>query len=172
MKNGKPRLVPLLTNDTEMDPQEIVGIYRKRWEIELLFKQLKQNFPLRYFYGQSANAIKIQIWVSLIANLLLMVIQKWIKRTWSFSGLATTVRIMLMCYINCYSYLEHPEMDWIKRIEEEKKKRRQVPFIQAVIREGAYFLKIPSTTPIYWLCGRFFILFGILADSNSYKYEI
>ena len=56
--------------------EDIVEIYHKRWEIELLFKQLKQNFPLRYFYGESANAIKIQIWVTLIANLLLMVMQK------------------------------------------------------------------------------------------------
>ena len=41
----------------------------------------------------SANAIKIQIWVTLIANLLLMVIQKRIKRKWSLSGMATIVRI-------------------------------------------------------------------------------
>jgi len=54
-----PRLISLLTND--MDRQDIIDIYRKRWEIELLLKQLKQNFPLRYFYGESANAIKIQI---------------------------------------------------------------------------------------------------------------
>lgn len=54
----------------KMNPENIIGIYRKRREIELLFKQLKQNFPLRYFYGESANAIKIQIWVTLIANLL------------------------------------------------------------------------------------------------------
>ena len=48
----------------ESDPNEIIEIYRKRWEIELLFKQIKQNFPLKYFYGESANAIKIQIWVN------------------------------------------------------------------------------------------------------------
>ena len=77
----------------EMSIQDIIEIYRQRWEIELLFKQLKQNFPLRYFYGESANAIKIQIWVTLIANLLLMVLQKRIKRNWSFSNLATMVRI-------------------------------------------------------------------------------
>ena len=59
----------------ESDPEEIIAIYRQRWEIELLFKQIKQNFPLKYFYGESANAIKIQIWVTLIANLLLMVMQ-------------------------------------------------------------------------------------------------
>ena len=67
----KHRLVSLLTNDMDYDPAEIIAIYRQRWEIELLFKQMKQNFPLKYFYGESANAIKIQIWVTLIANLLL-----------------------------------------------------------------------------------------------------
>ena len=98
----------------EMSIQDIIEIYRQRWEIELLFKQLKQNFPLRYFYGESANAIKIQIWVTLIANLLLMVLQKRIKRNWSFSNLATMVRIMLMYYIDCYSFFEHPEKDWLR----------------------------------------------------------
>jgi IS4 transposase len=49
----------------ESDSNEIIEIYRKRWEIELPFKQIKQNFPLKYFYGESANAIKIQIWVRL-----------------------------------------------------------------------------------------------------------
>ena len=96
LNKKKPKLISLLTNDMEMEVEDIIAIYRKRWEIELLFKQLKQNFPLRYFYGESSNAIKIQIWVTLIANLLLMVIQKRIKRTWSFSGLATMIRIMLM----------------------------------------------------------------------------
>ena len=99
IKKTRARLVSLLTNDMEMGVEDIVAVYRKRWEIELLFKQLKQNFPLRYFYGESANAIKIQIWVTLIANLLLMVIQKRIRRTWSFSGLATMFRIMLLCQL-------------------------------------------------------------------------
>ena len=112
-KKTRARLVSLLTNDMEMGVEDIVAVYRKRWEIELLFKQLKQNFPLRYFYGESANAIKIQIWVTLIANLLLMVIQKRIRRTWSFSGLATMFRIMLMYYVNCYTFFEEPEKDWL-----------------------------------------------------------
>lgn len=72
---------------------------------------------MRYFYGESANAIKIQIWVTLIANLLLMVMQRRIKRSWSFSNLATMFRIMLMYYVNCYTFFEHPERDWLKIIE-------------------------------------------------------
>lgn len=108
----KHKLISLLTNDIEFDPSEIIEIYRRRWEIELLFKQIKQNFPLKYFYGESANAIKIQIWVTLIANLLLMVMQKQLQRPWSFSGLATMVRITLMDYVDFYSLFNFPEKDW------------------------------------------------------------
>lgn len=104
----KRKLISLLTNDMESDPVEIIAIYRQRWEIELLFKQMKQNFPLKYFYGESANAIKIQIWVTLIANLLLMVMQKGLKRQWSFSGLATMVRITLMYYVDFHSLVQQP----------------------------------------------------------------
>lgn len=109
---NKCKLISLLTNDMDLDPNEIIAIYRKRWEIELLFKQIKQNFPLKYFYGESANAIKIQIWVTLIANMLLMVMQKRLERTWSFSGLATMVRIALMYYVDFYSLFNNPEKDW------------------------------------------------------------
>ncbi len=107
----KGKLTTLLTNDLETDPYELIQVYRTRWEIELLFKQMKQNFPLRYFYGESAHALKIQIWVTLLANLLFMVLKARLKRTWSFSGLATIVRIYLMYYADVYTLLEHPERD-------------------------------------------------------------
>lgn len=68
--------------------------------------------PLRYFYGESANAIKIQIWVTLIANLLLTLMQRSLKRKWSFSGLATMTRILLMCYVDYRMFFENPERDW------------------------------------------------------------
>ena len=110
----KRKLISLSTNDMESDSEEIIAIYRQRWEIELLFKQIKQNIPLKYFYGESANAIKIQIWVTLIANLLLMVMQKGLKRQWSFSGLATMVRIPLMYYLDFHSLFNNPEKDWEK----------------------------------------------------------
>ena len=54
---------------------------------------------------------------SLIANLLLMVMQKRIRRTWSFSNLATMFRIMLMYYVNSYTFFEEPEKDWAKILE-------------------------------------------------------
>ena len=88
IKKGKqPKLIRLLTNDFDMNMDDMVLIYKRRWLIDSLFKQIKQNFPLRYFYGESANAIKIQIWVTLIANLLMTLLQKRLNRSWSFSGL-------------------------------------------------------------------------------------
>ena len=110
-KGKKPKLISLLTNDFDMQLQTIVAIYRRRWQIESLFKKIKQNFPLRYSYGESANAIKIQIWVTLIANLLLSVLQSTLQRRWSFSGLATIVRIILMYYLNLEKFLNQPDAD-------------------------------------------------------------
>ena len=49
-----------------------------------------------------------------------MAIQKRIGRNWSFSGLATTVRIMLMYYVDCYTFFEEPEKDWAKIVQEAK----------------------------------------------------
>ena len=117
----KGKLTTLLTNDLETDPYELIQVYRTRWEIELLFKQLKQNFPLRYFYGESVNAIKI--WVTLLANLLFMVLKARLKRTWSFSGLATIVRICLMYYADVYTLLEHPERDWVSSQKQKRDPR-------------------------------------------------
>ena len=116
----KHKLISLLTNDPDSDPDEIIAIYRKRWEIELLFKQIKQNFPLKYFYGESANAIRIQIWVTLMANLLLMAMQKRLTRRWSFSGLATMMRISLMYYVDFYSLFNNPEKDWEQMLNQAK----------------------------------------------------
>ena len=110
-KGRQPKLISLLTNDFDMPLETIVAIYRRRWQIESLFKQIKQNFPLRYFYGESANAIKIQVWVTLIANLLLSVLQSTLQRHWSFSGLATMVRIVLMYYLHLEKFLNQPDAD-------------------------------------------------------------
>lgn len=110
-KNRQPKLISLLTNDFDMSPETIVNIYRCRWQIESFFKQIKQNFTLRYFYRESANAIKIQIWVTLIANLLLSLLQSSLERSWNFSGLASIIRMVLMYYLNIYKFFNQPDAD-------------------------------------------------------------
>jgi len=63
----------LLTNDLQRPAVEIAQLYKQRWEIELLFKWLKQNFNIRSFLGRSENAVRIQIYVALIAFMLLRI---------------------------------------------------------------------------------------------------
>ena len=102
-----------LTNLFELRADLIAGLYKIRWQIELLFKQLKQNFPLRYFLGDNENAIKIQIYCVLIVNLLIAVIKKKLKRSWAFSNLVSFCKIHLFNYIQLIKFLENPEKDWI-----------------------------------------------------------
>lgn len=111
-----------LTNLFEMRPDLVAAIYKLRWQIELLFKQLKQNFPLKYFLGDNENAIRIQIYCALIANLLMTVIQKSIKKAWSFSNLVSFCKIHLFNYIHLLRFLENPDKDW------QKEKQLQIQY--------------------------------------------
>ncbi len=102
-----------LTNLFDLRADLIAALYKIRWQIESLFKQLKQNFPLKYFLGDNENAIKIQIYCVLIVNLLLAVVKKRLKRRWAFSNLVSFCKIHLFNYINLMKFLENPEKDWI-----------------------------------------------------------
>jgi hypothetical protein len=119
-----------LTNLYEMRPDFVAAIYKLRWQIEMLFKQIKQNFPLKYFLGDNENAIKIQIYCTLIANLLMTVIQKSLKRRWAFSNLVSFCKIHLFNYIHLLNFLENPDKDWQKTFDLAR---------QPSLFEGAYF---------------------------------
>jgi len=121
-ENG--RVFEFITNNFELSAEEIALIYKKRWQIELLFKQLKQNFPLKYFLGDNENAIIIQIWAAMIANLLLTILRSKIKKQWAFSNMMSIVKHQLMSYINVYAFFEDPEKTWRKVIAEEKERER------------------------------------------------
>ena len=106
------KLYEFITNNYEFSAEKIAEIYKRRWQIELLFKRLKQNFPLKYFLGDSQNAIEIQIWVSLIVQLLMLVIQKQAKRKWAFSNMVSVIRFHLMTYIDLFRFLNSPDSEW------------------------------------------------------------
>jgi hypothetical protein len=106
------RTFDFITNLFEFRADTIAALYKIRWQIELLFKQIKQNFPLKYFLGDNENAIKIQIYCVLIVNLLMGVIKKSLKRQWSFSNLVSFCRMHLFNYIHLTKFLESPENEW------------------------------------------------------------
>lgn len=105
----KKQSFQFITSNKRWVPSKVAMLYKRRWQIETLFKRLKQNMPLEYFLGDNENAIKIQIFCSLIADLLLRVVTSKVKRRWSFSNLASFVRLHLMNYTHIYKFLEHPE---------------------------------------------------------------
>ncbi len=91
----------------------IIGEGETEWfYFESLRIARRYPFKLSPGFPQHADIEQIQVWVTLIANLLITLLQKGVSRSWSFSGLATIVRIMLMYYIDVQGFLEHPEKDW------------------------------------------------------------
>ena len=92
-------LYELITNDFLLEAIVIAQIYKYRWQIELFFKKLKQNFPLQYFVGDNQNAIEIQIWCALIALLLLTVIHQRNKSRIAFTVFVSILRLHLFNYI-------------------------------------------------------------------------
>jgi hypothetical protein len=111
--NENSRLFIFLTNLFDLPAAQIALIYRQRWQIELIYRQLKQNFPLKYFLSDTENGVTIQIWCVLIANLLLSIIRKQLARKIAFSCLASYVRVNLINYIHLIRFLNHPEKDWL-----------------------------------------------------------
>ena len=95
-----------ITNNFELSATQIAAIYQNRWQIEVFFKKLKQNFALTYFYGDNVNAIEIQIWCALIALLLLQVMHKEQNSKLAFSLLATIVRLHIMNYVSLSAIIE------------------------------------------------------------------
>jgi hypothetical protein len=102
-----------ITNDMLAAPQQIADIYKRRWQIELLFKRIKQRYPLRYFLGDNENAIRIQIWCMLICDLLVQIVMKIVNQrrqiSWSYANLSSMVKHHLMTYIHLIRFLVNPE---------------------------------------------------------------
>ena len=108
----KEKVYEFITNNVEISPDQVADIYKHRWQIETMFKRLKQNFPLKYFLGDNQNAIEIQIWSALIIQLIMLVIQRKIKRKWAYSNMVSVMRFHLMTYIDLFKFLENPNKQW------------------------------------------------------------
>lgn len=90
------KTIRLATNDLDAPAEEIAALYKQRWQIELFFKWIKQNLKIRHFLGTSENAIRIQIFVALIAYLLLRTAQATQTAVRQPLAFARLVRLNLM----------------------------------------------------------------------------
>jgi len=119
-KDEQGRKYKFITNNWEITAEEVALIYKYRWTIELTFKKLKQNFQLHFFYSETENGIKTQIWCTLIAHLLLNVIRVLSESKKAFSTIAALIRIHL---------ISHLDLNWVvaegrKAYIQSKKKQK------------------------------------------------
>ncbi|WP_373493800.1 IS4 family transposase [Aquiflexum sp.] len=102
--SGK-RLV-FLTNLMDLKAMTVCMLYKNRWTIEPLFKQIKQNFELTYFLSDSENGIKTQIWIALILNLIFTVIHKMAKEAEDFATMVKLAAKHTASYVNLLGFLK------------------------------------------------------------------
>jgi hypothetical protein len=102
------KILRILSNDLDASAEEIAGLYRRRWAIELFFRWIKQILKITRFVGTSENAVRIQIAVALIAFLLLRLAQAAQKATLSPVVFSRLVRANLMHRRSINNLLEPP----------------------------------------------------------------
>lgn len=99
-KEDENKVIEIVTNQLDWDAITVADLYKKRWDIELFFKALKQNLQVKTFLGTSENAVKSQIYIALITYLLLELIRRTIaKNDTAFSNFVEKIRMALCFYL-------------------------------------------------------------------------
>jgi hypothetical protein len=98
----------LLTNQMKLAATTIAASFKDRWQVELLFKALKQNLKIKTFVGTTADALHVQIWTALIAMLILRYLQLQARFSWSLSNLVALLRMNLFVHRDLWRWLSEP----------------------------------------------------------------
>jgi len=100
-KEDENKVIEIITNQLDWTAATISQLYKKRWDIELFFKAMKQNLQIKAFLGTSENAVKSQIYVALITYLLLELLRRTVARKrYAFSNFVEKIRICLPFYLS------------------------------------------------------------------------
>lgn len=99
----------ILTNDLDAPAEEIADLYKRRWQVELFFRWIKQTLRIRHFLGSSENAVRIQIAVALVAFLILRLAQDATRIVKSPLAFTRLVRANLMHRRSLDALLKPPD---------------------------------------------------------------
>jgi transposase len=102
-ETGK-RLV-FLTNDFTLPALTIAQLYKARWQVELFFKWIKQHLRIKAFYGTSANAVKIQVWVAISVYVLVAIVKKRLGLSQSLYTILQVLSVTLFEQVPIYQAL-------------------------------------------------------------------
>ena len=100
--------IELITNHLKWSCNTISELYKNRWDIEIFFRDIKQNLHIKSFIGTSRNAVMIQIWTALITILILKYLKSNAKYKWYLSNLVAFLRINLFVKIDLQNWLNEP----------------------------------------------------------------
>lgn len=116
-KEDENKVIEIITNQLDWTARTIADLYKKRWDIEIFFKALKQNLQVKTFIGTNPNAVKSQIYIALICYLILELIKRTMaKRTHAFSNFVEKIRICLPFYLSL-DYVCNQVSEGAKRIK-------------------------------------------------------
>jgi IS4 transposase len=120
-KEDESKVITIITNQLEWSYDTIAALYKKRWDIELFFKSLKQNLQVKTFWGTSENAVKSQIYVALITYLLLELIKRTkSKYNMAFSNLSEKIRFCLYHYLTL-DYVVNEVRNGVRKVATKQK---------------------------------------------------
>jgi hypothetical protein len=115
------KVIHIITNNLDWTARTIADLYKKRWDIELFFKAMKQNLQIKTFLGTSENAVKSQIYVALICYLLLELINRTIaKKVKTFSNFVEKIRVYLAFYLSI-EYVCNQVNEGVKKVIKQNK---------------------------------------------------
>lgn len=86
----------------------ITELYNARWEVEIFFKDIKQQLHIKSFIGTTQNAVMIQIWTALITILILKALKTHAKHPYYSSNLVAFSRLNLFVKVDLYKWLDNP----------------------------------------------------------------
>ena len=125
-KEDENKVIAVITNQLDWEYNTIAELYKKRWDIELFFKAIKQNLQVKTFWGTSENAVKSQLYVALICYLLLELIKRTIaKIPTAFSNLSEKIRFCLYHYLSLH-YVCNEVREGARKVT--SKKQRELIF--------------------------------------------
>lgn len=102
------RKLIFLTNRTDVDALTICNLYKSRWQVELFFKNVKQNLRIKRFYGISENAVKTQLWVAVSVYVLVAIIRKRLGIETSLHKMLQILSVTPFERMNLYEALTEP----------------------------------------------------------------
>ena len=100
--------IEVITNQMSWTANTITELYKARWEVEIFFRDIKQQLHIKSFIGTTQNAVMIQIWTALITILILKALKTQAKYAWYLSNLVAFIRLNLFVKVDLHQWLDNP----------------------------------------------------------------